>query len=360
MVGHVGAVSQEEDANALAQLLTGLSEGQGSAWRSSNVQELLAESRGVLASQSDGGDGDTVVRGNERFFVRGKGALKGVVSNKDGDPMEGVTLLVWRYYGGTFVSMGQTMSLADGSFAIGDLPCGRYVVRMTHAKSSATSTIVLDEESIDVGEVVFDVDEADEEPKEEVEQRDEPEPVREPQKSPQPQEPVIPDVLEGETVVWSNVADYDGDGTREAFVLAGEWFDDAESSGAEVWVKPSLWFIPSDGEPVFVEEFRTLAYVNGVFSDPSGSGYTFLSVETTPNGPNSNSHVYGVREGGVVNVSPGGRDIQLYNGMMIIGHSFYAPQGGLFEEWFELTFDLESFQLVDGRSLGTTYVHQLP
>lgn len=179
----------------------------------------------------------------------------------------------------------------------------------------------------------------------------------------------VPNELEGKKVVWSNVADYDGDGKKEAFVLTGESFGTVAFNKRDIWCHPTLWFKPTVHEASVVEtqmSLKPFVYVNDVFSDPSDSGYTLLSLEVSEGELETHSRVFGVCEGSLKEILVSGRDgrkfsdVQLLDGKIVAGHIFYDPEGRHREKWFEATFDVDVFQLVEGESLGETWLHELP
>ncbi len=165
----------------------------------------------------------------------------------------------------------------------------------------------------------------------------------------------------GDAVQWSSTADYDGDGSLETFaIVAGESDGTSSANGSDVWASPSLWYCSSTGVSEKVTSFRGFTHVNDVFEDPDGSGYTLLSVETTAGGSGSTSHVFGVRGGSPVSIPAGGRCVQESNGDIVMAKEYWKDGGGHMLEWFGMTFDPSTFELIEGSSLGITNLYESP
>lgn len=163
----------------------------------------------------------------------------------------------------------------------------------------------------------------------------------------------------GSDVVWSDTADYDGDGSKETFAITGEWYG-TSSTGSEAWSKPKIWFVSSTGEVSEVYQVKVFGYVNGVFDDPNDSGYRLLSIESTAGGSGSGSTVFGVRDGKAVEAKSSGRNLQMVRERIMAAHDEYVKSGGHKLNWYELTFDPESFELTEGESIGVTELFETP
>lgn len=192
----------------------------------------------------------------------------------------------------------------------------------------------------------------------------EPAPVEEPPAPSTPSPAADPiaanEAQAGASVVWSSTGDFDGDGTKETLAVVGDWYGTAAFNGSDAWNNASLWFVSSNGDVSLVKAFDRITYVNNVFQDPDGSGYTLLSLEKMTGTASSASCVFGVQNGVPVEISVVGSNVQLHNGQIIISKSYYAQGGGRRLDWRSLSFDPASFTLIEGSTIADTGNFELP
>ncbi len=157
--------------------------------------------------------------------------------------------------------------------------------------------------------------------------------------------------------VYACVADYDGDGTNEAFVVTGD-----RTSGASNFIAghPEVWFVSMQGAVSYVDAIERGALNIEVFFDPAGSGYRFLSIDTSTGGPQIWSSVYTVRNGSPVKTPVNGY-ITEHNGQFIIARNeLRVPEGGRWTMWYSITFDPSAFAFIEGSFIGETKFYMLP
>lgn len=164
----------------------------------------------------------------------------------------------------------------------------------------------------------------------------------------------------GAGVAWSSTDDYDGDGTNETFALVGEWYGTSAFNGSDAWSNPTLWFASSDGNVSKVTSFNRITYVNDMFRDPDGSGYSLLSLEKMNGTSSSASNVFGVKDGRPIEIAVSGSNVQLHDGQIIISRTYFAEGGGRHLDWHSLSFDPVSFTLIEGPTIADTGNFELP